>query len=220
MMQAPNLQDIQPFKLAQTTRLLLLAGGAVSILGALAINYWAGDALWVRLALSVAAGLVGFAIFNPGIDKESVVRVIFATFFASFVFMANPTPYLAKLAERAGLYSGDKDRRVEAFESLSERGFIEYSGVDLSETNLAERQFYFARFDNASLEGADLTKAQFFNTSVDGTKFTGAKLNGASFQQTSVDNAVGFDQAICDDETRLPEGWFCDGSSPKREGDG
>lgn len=211
-----DLRDVQPFKLRQGVRLGLLAGGIISVVTAFVLSYFAGGAAWVRALLGVAAGLVGFAAFNPGMERESSLRVVFATVFASAIFAWNPAPHLAKMAQLAGLHSSDEETRVESFDELSARGVVEYARVDLSGANLRGRRFHFSKMDNAILENADLGGSRFYYARLDGTRMSGAKLHGASFVGTPVENTIDFEKAICDAATALPEGWVCDGKHPKR----
>ena len=168
------------------------------------------------MLLTLAAGIVGFAAFVPGIDRESMLRTIFAVFFATATWMSNPTTYLAELAELAGLNSDDRDQRVKSVKSLAERGTVDYEGVDLTGADLRHQGFSFATLDRASLQNADLSGAQFLNTSLRGTLFHGTKLEGAIFMQSSVDRALGFERATCDEASRLPAGWSCIDGHPNR----
>ncbi len=204
-----EMPKVQPFKLRQGVRATLLFAGVLSVVGAFVVNYLAGDATWVRVLLSLAAGLVGFSLFSPGMDKEPTVRALFATFFALATFVLNPTPQLAKLAEMAGLHSQSQEERVGSFKSLSNRGVVEFAGIDLSGADLSNKLLYFAKLEGASLENANLSGTQFMGARLDGARFAGANLSGASFVASPVDYAVDFDQAICDEETKFPEGWAC-----------
>ena len=191
----------------------------VAVIVAFGINYLAGDPLWIRVALSMAAGLVGFALLNPGIERESRTRTVFAILFACVTYTSNPTPYVAKFAERMGLKSELATERVKSLKAQMKRGVAAFKSADLTDSDLKKKNFFMTNLEGASFENADLTGAKFFLAKLYGARFAGAKLYDAMFQETSVEHTIGFDRALCDGDTKLPAGWSCVESHPLHESD-
>lgn len=214
----PNaLKKLDPFRLKPAVRFAILGLGLLVALASIALAYTLGDTTWNRILMAIGAGAVGFAAFNPGMERESVLRTIFAVFFGTAVFMGNPSPWLAKSAEQAGLRSGDMNTRLENFRALKARGEFRFSGLDLSNADLSGEQFYFVVFDQVSFRGSNLSKAEFLNVQLTGVDFTGANLAGTWFVGSPTTGVVGFDRATCSTESRLPDGWLCQNQRPMKD---
>ena len=213
-----KLQEIKPFRLRQSTRAILLVLGLLSVAAAFAVNYARGDTEWIRGALCAAAGLVGFALFNPGIEGEQRLRTLFAIFAAAAMWASNAPVFVEYLADRAGLKAPDPQTRVESLKSqMNDHGETRFQGVDLSGAELKNQMFFVADMQDAILEGANLTEATFFGANLDGVRFRGAKLHGAKFTKSPVDGALGFEEAECDEFTELPKGWSCPEGHPRKK---
>ena len=212
---AAVLENLEPFKLRHRTRMLLMLGGVISLIGAFVFNYFAGYSLLVRGLMSLCAGLIGFAIFAPGIDKEQTLRTTFALFFACAIFTSPISQKLAQAAEMSGLFSNDIETRAKSFENLKEKGKTEYSNLDLSGADLHGQIFLFTKIENISLEGADLTDTKFINPMFIQTRFARAKLQGAFFYVQSSEGMIGLSKAFCDEKTQLPPEWSCVDDHPE-----
>ncbi len=213
-----DLKAIKPFKLRGATRAILFFLGALSLVTAVAASFAGDDTQVVRIASMLAAGLTGFALWRPGVEKEQLVRTTTAICLASLVFAINPTRNLADTADLAGLRSSDPDRREQSAKALINRGRIGFEGAKLAGTDLEYFGFDNINLKDASLVNAKLRGAQFIMTNLDGARFTGADIRGAVFEDTWVDKAIGFDEAICDGNTRLPNGWSCVDGNPLQNG--
>lgn len=215
-----RIQEIKPFRLRQSTRAVLLVLGLLSLGAAFAITYIRGDAEWVRIALCGAAGLVGFALFNPGMEGEQRLRTLFAIFLASAMWASDAPAYVDRLANRAGLKALDPSIRVESLKSQIEKhGETRFKGVDLTGADLKDQVFLVADMENAILERADLSGATFLGVSLKGARFRGAILHGTMFTKSNVEGAVGLEEAECDELTQFPAGWRCVDGAPNRQSD-
>lgn len=211
---AGNLKEIQPFRLRQDVRSLLVVLGVASVAIAFGVNYLAGDPMWIRVSLSVAAGLVGFALMSPGIPRESSTRTVFALCFGLATFAVNPTSYVAYFAETMGLESSLATKRQQSFEKQSHRGRTKFHGTNLANANLKGQMFPLANLEGASFEDADLSEAKFLDARLDGAYFKGAKLYGTWLHSSSLLQPVDLELAHCDDKTLFPGDWVCVGGRP------
>ncbi len=211
---AGNLSEIQPFSLRQDVRSLLVVLGVVSVIIAFGINYLAGDPMWIRVALSIAAGLVGFALMSPGIPRESSTRTVFALCFGLATFVLNPTSYVAHFAETMGLQSSLATKRQQSFQKQAYRGRTKFHGSNLAGANLKGQMFPLANLEGASFEDADLSEAKFLDARLDGAYFKGAKLYGTWLHSSSLLQPVDLELAHCDGKTLFPGDWECAGGHP------
>ncbi|WP_437985982.1 pentapeptide repeat-containing protein [Sorangium sp. So ce117] len=204
-------------QLARSTELrLALAGGALLLVLAAAVALAKipprGLLLAAHAGSALGAALLTFALPLVGAERNAPrslgARLVLAAFAATLVYGLDPSR-LAVFRLRATLVSGDAAQRSTAVRLLARSGHRSFDGLDLSGLDLSRADLGQSSFRNARLAGADLSGAALMESTFGTADLTAANLRGADLTGTDAEQATGWELAVCDAATELPEEGVC-----------
>lgn len=204
---------------APTTKLPFVGGSLIGL--SLVSAGLAGMDSPLHTAL-IASGSVGAALLGARarMARAPVVgRIALGAALALGLWLVDPVSEAAQLGDEMRLRASDPEVRAAQLLASAERGYREFDGIDLAGANLSGVDLGGAELDASSLLGADLTEANLSGATLDGVELSGANLRGASLEMTNLDSASGVEDAECDGETSLPDGWACIDGHPRESED-
>ncbi|MEM6790563.1 MAG: pentapeptide repeat-containing protein [Myxococcota bacterium] len=204
---APVDEAVDPLSPLQVR--LLGGTGVVAGIGALAVGYNTGVPT-LALTLLFVGGVVGASLFIPPVGHPGVSRFTSALILGLLAWFVDPVPRVALAGRRALVERGAPQVRGQNLVTLRDRGWRDFSQLDLSGADLSRLQLTGLRFDAATLRGAKCVGANLSASSFDGTDVSGADFSGADLSGADTSRMRGWLTAHCDDDTVMPRGWGCD----------
>ncbi|MBI4703772.1 MAG: pentapeptide repeat-containing protein [Deltaproteobacteria bacterium] len=191
------------------------AGTGVGVAGALllgaAVAYSFFTASGGLLALSVA--LVGAALFSVVVPafgpRPLVARAGMALGFVIAVLWLGPTTFAAESGRTRRLSSGSLGQRAAMLRQLRAKGFTDFTGLDLSSSDLGGIDLTLVNFSRSKLLGTSFKGAKLMDASLRDAYVSGANFSEANLEGVDVSVAVGWADSICDNKTIMPSGWRC-----------
>jgi hypothetical protein len=107
------------------------------------------------------------------------------------------------------LQSGGAAQRSRALRYLSESGYGNFRGANLSGMDLERANLMDVDLSQANLSDANLYGARLLNAQCTQTNFHNANLEGAHLQGCNLSEAVGLDTARCSKSTLMDGEWAC-----------
>jgi hypothetical protein len=182
----------------------LVGGSSEGLRTVLTISLVAGVALATTLARPPA---------SAGLVAGAAMQVVLALVCATSIAFLDPLSLTYRVAARQQL-RGDRASRRAAVAEIMRLG-RDFHGVSLADSDLSGMDMTHADLRGADLSRTNLTHARLTGADVTGAMLDGTLLAGANLQQVNLALAsVGV--ATCDDQTRLPAGWLCQGGRVTR----
>ena len=197
-------------------RAVVVAGSGLLIFAAgLTLAYLRGFPNNVAEMLSYL-GAVGMSVAVPSMRRRPwLSRLLFVVLSVVAVMALEPVSGAAKRGCRAKLESGDAAERGTKLLSLRARGRVNFVDLDLQNIDL-----HGLRLRGISFAGSNLSKANFRSADLTGAvvaeaELSGVDLRGATLTYVNVATTKGWRHAVCDEESRMPEGWLCVSDRPR-----
>jgi hypothetical protein len=158
----------------------------------------------------VPLGAALATLLLPPLPKHGTAgRIALAVGLAGVAWVFDPLSLSFRIAAHAQINGSDESRHKAIAEIL--RMGRDFRGVSLAGANLSHLNMTGADLRNVNLTGADLSGTTLVAAEMDGALLDGAQLAGADLSATQLQLAI-FGGARCDDATRLPTGFGCDGA--------
>jgi len=199
------------------TEQLLAAVGAlvmVALIAGVALTPTPSASLLVMSRYGVLLGAALLTLALPRFERLVLARLSFAAF--AMLLVQFVPGWLTASRLRATLSSKDPLARAKAVRMLTREGHRSFDGKDLSGLDLHAAELSVASFNGAKLERTDLSGAALMESTFDGADVSEAIVRGADLWSTNAQVARGWASVVCDQKTRMPEGWRCSGGHPTR----
>lgn len=203
---ATETEELDPLSPLQVR---VLGGmGLLLLVGALVVSYNRGVPT-VAASLCAVVGTVGASLLIPPMGHPAISRFVSALVLGLMTWFLDPVPRVAFAGRRAMVERGAPQVRGQRLATLRNRGWRDFSKLDLSGADLSRLELGGLHFDLASFRatrcvGTDLSASTFDGTDVTGADFAGADLSGADTARMR-----GWLEVHCDEETTMPQGWLC-----------
>jgi hypothetical protein len=176
---------------------------AASILGG------SNDLLRPLLLVAAPLGVALATTLLPALPRRAGLgRLALALGAAALVYLLDPLSLAYRIAAQARMRGDEASRRAAIAEVM--RLGRDFRGLSFSGAGLSGVDLTAADLRRVSFAGADLTGAHLYAAEIYGTSFANAQLAGADLQGTQLQLAD-TSGARCDDTTKLPPSWRCDG---------
>jgi hypothetical protein len=167
------------------------------------------EALRPLLLLVAPLGAALATTLLPALPRAGTLgRLALAVGVAGVVFVFDPLALAYRIAAQSRMRGDDATRRAAIAEVM--RLGRDFRGLSFKGDPLAGVDLTAADLRGVSFAGADLTGAHLYAAEIYGTSFAGANLDGANLEGTQLQLAD-TSGARCDEATRLPPSWRCDG---------
>ncbi len=188
--------------------------GLVAVAGACGLAYRAGEVGKPILALGILGAVLGSALL-PGTSRPYFARAIWAAVCVALLWFGEPLEWAAGEGRKARFLHGSPTERATAVVGLARHGRKDFRSLDLNGIDFGGKNL-----GGLDFSGTNLSSARFVNTDLAGAKLMDADVShadfgGANLEGTDVGSTVGWRDALCDADTRMPTGWSCADGKPK-----
>jgi len=207
------LANVSALKLSAVQRVAgkVTAGGAAVTIGAAIAAYAMGSRVDVLCGWLAMAGVMTLAL---GLRFPLNARIACAVIAGAVMWFLDPMVSLAAFGDGQRVASGSAQARVAALRSQIAGGRADFSGASFAQGDLSAMELAHMTFEGVDFRGANLAKANLAGADLIGANLDGADLSGAELTGAALDDVKGFEDAICDDGTSLPQGWTCEAGHP------
>jgi hypothetical protein len=198
--------------------LVIAAFGLAMLGGAAAMAYKNGEVTRPVQALAIG-GTLFFSACLPGTRRWYLMRPVWAAVCITLVLLGDLAGLAADEGRKAKFMRGSPSQRANAVVGLARRGRKIFRNLDLSRVDFTGKDISALDFT-----GTKLVEARFVDANAAGAIFVDADLShadfaGASLEGAEVTGSVGWRDALCNKDTRMPKNWRCVDGKPKSEHD-